>query len=59
MFIVYKPLRMKNVEVSNGQSRGNQETRTKQLPKIQALSEDRIYPQAFYKNKMFLRRNKK
>ena len=33
MFIVYKPLRMKNVEVSNEQSRGNQETRTKQLPK--------------------------
>lgn len=38
MFIVYKPLRMKNVEVSNEQSRGNQETRTKQLLKRQALS---------------------
>lgn len=53
MFIVYKPLRMKNVEVSNEQSRGNQETRTKQLPK------NRIYLQEFYKNKMFLRGNKK
>lgn len=38
MFIVYKPLRMKNVEVSNMQSRGNQETRTKQLLKRQDLS---------------------
>lgn len=46
MFIVYKPLRMKNVEVSNRRSRGNQETRTKQSPKRQDLS------QAFYKNKI-------
>lgn len=38
MFIVYKPLTIITVEVSDLQSRGNQETRTKQLLKRQALS---------------------